>query len=127
MRTRVYKLYGSVSATTNAAAQITVQRPGIISAILFSGRVDGLTNDTAVYWELAFGSTSQIAVNDTQGSLAECSYYINTLTSGIIDGAIQSLVNGIAIPVAAGDRLYLNAVVVGSLDSRLSAFLYVAE
>lgn len=127
MHTRIYKLYATASADTNAAAQVVFQRPGLITSILLDGYLDALADDTGAQVELSFSSTRQLATNDTVGPIAQASLWGNITTSGAVNNDKTVVLTNIAVPVLEGDRCYMHFEITGTTAIFMAAYLYVAE
>jgi len=121
---KVYKLYGSSNDSANAVAQIDIQRPGTIVAIVMSTSVASAA-DSIYNWEVSFSSAAQTTVNDTVGPVAQISTRIDT-SIDTVDFANYAV--STAIPVHTGDRIYLHAVAGSAATSNLcSVYLHVVE
>lgn len=109
----VYKLYAAL--TGDAAASVDVQRDGHIVAISGDIAVTGADalND-GMTCELSFASTSGFAANDTKASLLTLRAFQGFLTSGGSSVQKHADVSGLAVAVAAGERLYLHMLLSGS-------------
>lgn len=123
------KLYASISATSNDAAHLDVQRSGVIRMVQWC-----ITNSTAapaagdyVLAELSFSSTAQTATSDAVGILSMATGDSNFTTSGNGFSGLVASVGPTAIPVRQGDRLYLNAVEAGSSTWLVSVIIHIDE
>lgn len=124
--TKVYKLYCAVSADTNAAAQVTIQRSGRIVAISLGCALDSVTDNSSAAVELSFSSSAQAATNDTVGPVAMVRPWNNFTTSGNTCPSVdRSNLSGLNIPVSAGDRLYINVDGSGTYTAYVDCFVYV--
>lgn len=122
----VYKLYGAGSATADNVASLDIRHDGHIVAIAASIAVtaaDALNDGFSV--ELSFGSTGGIATNDTTASLLVVRASQGFLTSGGGGVHQHQSVSGIAVPVSAGERLYLHALILGSAGPQYVCTYYV--
>lgn len=129
MSDQVYKLYGSVTASTDGVANLDFQFNGVIEGILLNINVtgaDALNDGGGV--EISFASTSGLASNDTRASIAGLKVNQGFLTSGggpVGDSVFVSLGKG--IPVAAGERIYMHLQVSGTVTAvNSSCWLYTA-
>lgn len=122
MVTKVYKLYASTAAS--AAASLIIQRRGSITAIKWSAILDSTADNNNIDVELSFTPTGQLSTNDTVGPIDQVKLINNVGAAGSTQFGINQVTNGLAIPVNAGDRLYLNAA--GTAGS-ITCFVYVAE
>lgn len=127
LATRVYKLYASVSTDTNAAASIRIQAPGIITAILFSGLVNSVNDDSDYRGELSFANVSSANNNDSIGPIADVRGLVNILTSGAYLGQVNQFVGGLQIPVDSGTLLYVNFDITGTITVSLAIYVYVLQ
>lgn len=128
MPTRVYKLYASNSsaATANAAAQLTIQRGGYITNIRMSATLSSPTNADSGNWECSMASVGQQTVNDPIGPLLNLQLLVISAANGTLQGARDTGIDGVAIPVAVGDRLYANYVG-AAVASTCTIWAYVTE
>lgn len=122
----VYKLYGSVAADTDAAAQLDIQVDGHIVAMsleVWATGADALNDGLQA--EVSFASTNGFASNDTKSSIIHAAANQGFLTSG--GGPVRgySQVSGVAIEVAAGERLYLHIDNTGGITTNAQAYLFV--
>lgn len=110
MATRVYKLFGNnaAAATANANAQVIIQRNGFITAIHISSQFPSAVNGDNSGWEISTSSAGQLNTNDAVGPLLQINQYNKIAAAGSYEGVQCSKIEGIAISLAAGDRLYLN-------------------
>lgn len=113
MKTR--SLHASITATTNAAAQIDIVQSARVKAVQFSI----LCTDSApaagslIRVELSSSSVMQSESNDAPSVLATCYAAIGFTTSG--GGQVaQNFMFLCDYPIAAGERLYLNATEAGA-------------
>lgn len=122
----VYKLYATGTADTDAAASLDIQVDGHIVAASLDVWVTGADalNDGARA-EVSFASTSAFGSNDTKASILHAASMQGFLTSG--GGPVQSrsFITGVAIEVAAGERMYLHVDVTGTMVFFAQAYLYV--
>lgn len=119
---RNYHLFKNFAATADAAASVQFAQSGTIKNIVLvtSGDLDADGEGYVV--EVSFVPTFQAATNDAQGILAIASE-TNTSTATAVSGT------SISIPcnasVKAGDKLYLNAILVGTGDIDVFAIVSV--
>lgn len=115
MPTKTLKLYGSGVASANAVAQITVPRNCQITSIKWSASgLAAAAIDGRLAYELSTVSVGQFATNDAQNVISQ-----TILATTVASSATHSedVHVGLAIPLAANDRLYLHAQVTGSAFS----------
>lgn len=123
----VYKIYAQNAATADAVASLDIRQDGHIVALSLATTAQGCDalNDGFTS-ELSFASTRGTGANDTTASIATCNAHQGFLTSG--GSAVQDrmVLSGLAIPVKAGERMYVHHVLSGgatSIDTR--AYMYV--
>lgn len=107
-KTKTYKLYGTAAASTNALASLIIQRDGYIHALAGSLSFSSSTNGHYAFVELSFTNTAQTVTNDTVGPIFELDAWVASGAAGTLQGTKEKTISGLAIPVKAGDRLYLN-------------------
>ena len=125
---KVYKMFGSGSASANAVATYDTQEDGEICSILMDGYCTGADalND-GFSWEVSFSSVQAIATNDTRAALMGISSAQNFLTTGGAPVAKNSFITfaPFGIPVSAGERLYLHLLITGAPTlAIISVFVY---
>lgn len=111
----LYKLFGTGAADADAVAALDIQVDGHIVAMtleVWAVGADAL-ND-GIECEISFASTNGFASNDTKASLIHAVATQSFLTSGGSVVRAFSSISGLAIEVAAGERLFLHANVVGA-------------
>ena len=105
----VYKIYASVTASTDAAAQIDVPTAGMITGLW--GYMNVLNpnagNDGAAF-EISFASSSQFLTTDTRSSIFGAGMRATYLTSGGINSSVQFASPPVKIPVGLNERIYLH-------------------
>lgn len=126
MRTRIYKLYATGTATTNALANLIIQRPALITAVSWVVAVSAGTVGNRVELELSFASTGQLATNDTIGPISGHNVSALLTTSGVEQGS-SFCHSGLAIPASQGDRLYLHCTVGGTITFVVNCYVAAAE
>lgn len=122
----VYKLAFSAQTTDgNGIAALDIREDGFIVAINMTLDILGadVLNDGAIY-EVSFASTTGILTNDTKASLAACSVYLGAITTGGHASHGSTIVTGLAIAVAAGERMYLHIDVNGTVSASGQCYLY---
>lgn len=120
---KVYKLAHQATATTNSAATVTIARKGTLVGIVWAVFVNAGAASSSLANELSFSNTGQVATNDTIGPIGAA--HVGCATS-----TVNSLNVGEAcrISVNAGDRIYLNTLVTGTIAaSYTQCFLLVDE
>ena len=128
MLTRVYKMFATAAAASNAAAQLTLQGNGRITAVLLGMSMNSVTDNDEASFELSFGNYSQVQSNDAIGPFAQMGLTSNFVTSGMDKSGKELFIGGIAIPVRVGNIVYLNiGGVTGTPTVDCFAFIYVAE
>jgi hypothetical protein len=119
-------MYGTGNSAVNALSTIQVSRRGVIRSIRFSADFNIEADAATCILEVSFANTILAGTNDTLGSLAELRCFNNLVTSGMTIGQIHKQ-DLMAVPVNAGDRLYLNTNVAGTLTFRATVFIDVDE
>lgn len=105
--TRVYKLYTGSVATASAATSLTIPRSGTITSINAScagSTGAGATNTIA--FELSTSSVSTVTTNDTPGNSICTLVAGSNVASSAYAGSLSQ--QGMAVPVQAGDKLFLH-------------------
>lgn len=123
---KVYKLYGSSSSTSNALAQIDIQRNGTIVAIQHAHYAKATADHTTVF-EVSFASAAQPTTNDTVGPIYEVRSNTDTVLGPdtVFD---NGCLTGTAIPVGVGDRLYLHLTIAGTATAnQIAVYIHVME
>lgn len=127
MKTRVYRLYGQATATTNSLAQLDIRAPGIITAVRIALSVPSLPNGLQAQAEVSFSSQNLVLTNDPLGPIAMVEVCNLLTTSGAVMTVRDSFISNIAIPVDPSNRLYLHLLTDSGATHRLWAALFVAE
>lgn len=109
MASKCYKLSTTVVVSGAAAAVITITRSGYITAVNWASSIlAGAATTGQVIYQLALNqSTSSISTNDTPGTDISTLSVPLSISAGA-NGANRSD-SGFAIPVQAGDKLYIHA------------------
>lgn len=123
---RTYKIYATAGASANAHANITIQRNGRIKAFRWANAYDGPADNARCDLELSLVALSQIGTNDTIGSLDETRFFSSFTTSGK-DVAAVNVQRSVDIPVAAGERIYLNSANINGCTFYCTCFVDVQE
>lgn len=121
---KVYKIYGASTASANAVANIQIARRGVITGILFALNVTSGASVCRTASEISFANAAQITTNDTVGPLASAE-----VASPIASSQHSfNLFVPLDVGVNAGDRLYLNQVIAGTVSaSSANIYIYVKE
>lgn len=121
----IYKLFGAGSGgTENSLASLDIQNEGVIVGIWGSllGDLDADTETLSV--EASFLSTNTIASNDARGSL----FLLSAQTAGAANFLSQNAgISGLAIPVAAGERVHLHVVASAGVTCSAHIYLHVND
>lgn len=120
---RIYKQF--VSGTTGSEGVVFVAPvvSGRIVSIQYSIEIDSVTDNSAVRAEWSFVPASQIAVNDSQGDIAEVNAMRNATEGDSISACGQIMLD---VPIQTGQRLYLNTGVAGTITYSVTAYVHVA-
>ena len=126
MRTSVYKLYASVSVDTNAAATVEIRRDGVIFLLSENFHLQSASGTAWAVVEVSAANVIQDTVNDINNVLDEVRLSFLFTTSGGANPHVNKAVECM-MPVRAGDRIYLNANVNGTVTVAGSVFIHVRE
>ena len=108
------KIYASVAADTNNAANIIVPRRSTLVGVQWSLKVDAITDNAEMVAELGLASANEIAVNDAQLCISEVSQTFNFVTSGMFGGGVNLFVPT-AIDFAQGQKIYYHVFITGTI------------
>ncbi len=110
MKTTVFSMVVATSASTDAAAQIQIPRRGFITGWHLKLDTVDTTNGNAHNFELSLTPAYQGATNDALQTLDIVGLGVVNLTAiGVFKYLSDSVaVTGLAIPVEAGTRVYIN-------------------
>lgn len=122
---RIYKLYNFATSTTNASAELDVQKSGRIVAILGSAKFESTTDGSDCTIELSKASVNQTSVNNPIGPLAQITWQANLSTNGAPVGQVNMALPGLSIPVATRDRLYMHFVISGTVTASGTFYAYI--
>jgi hypothetical protein len=119
----LYRLFGAPTASADSVASLDIRDKGTIESIAFSGYINaGASAGGAL--ELSFGSTGTFATNDTTQTLGTA----GVSSSGAGLSAFSHVVTGLAIPIDAGERIYLHWFTTSTLTgSKMFCHIYVAD
>jgi len=118
------KLYATGSATANGVASITVPSPCRLIGMQWSVKFDSITDNGICTLEVSAASSTEIAINEAQQCIAEVSYQSNFVTSGLVNGSLVKAMPIPAVPWAQGQKIYLHAVVAGTITYTGGAVLW---
>ena len=128
MRYRIYKLYGTNNSTANAQAQLTIQARGTIVALQCDQSLVSQADGDRAGSEISFAAVNQVQVNDPVGPISSQIQSYEFTTSGASKTSEQMVASGIAVPVNAGDRIYLHIVCITGTPNVLALwYLHVVE
>lgn len=123
MKTRIYQIAGGFTAGGAGYFYVDPLNDGHIVAV----EITMITAPVAAAFAIAELSTQalqQYDINDAQGPIANLLLQVN---AGGEPGAGQTSLTGVAIPIKARQRLYLNLVGAGANQSYVSCRVHVAE
>lgn len=124
----VYKLYAAgTGGTEDGAAQLDVQFDGEINAIFGQMSADLDADQEFCAAELSFISTNSLTNNDTRGSLFTLRGQCSVGAAGMVINDTNSGVGGLAIPVTAGERIWLHLSATAGVTSSTTIYIYVAD
>lgn len=118
------KLYATASATGNAAATITVPSACRLIGIQWAVNFDSITDNGVCTLEVSAASATEIATNEAQQCIGELRYQSNFVTSGLVNGAVNLVVPVPGVPWAQGQKIYLHAVISGTITYTGGAVLW---
>lgn len=120
---RYYKVYGSSGSTTANLANVQMVKSGRVKTVKWSNAFDSVTDNSRIVGELSIQPTSVVAQNDSRGPIDQFEWLANgTAPLGFQND--QSLVD---VPIAAGERLYLNVTVTGTVTGYFTCIVGVEE
>lgn len=120
------KLYATGSATANGVAIITVATAARLLGVQWAVDLDSITDGAGVVLELSATSATEIAVNEAQQCLSEVRWFGNFVTSGLAQTGINLWVPLPMVPCTQGQKLYLHAVISGTVVYRGGGTLWFA-
>lgn len=123
----IAKLYGTGNA--DGVAMLEISKPAKIIAIHAVIRQNNLTTNAGAQFELSFSSSSGFANNDTRASFFGGAIVRNLSTNGANLSSLCFGLASLAIPVAAGERLYLHieSIATPTAQAFVSAWLYLGS
>jgi len=124
---RTYKLYATSNVSQNNAASIVFARAGRIKGIRWALLCDSSSDNAACQYELSLQPVSQITVNDSVGSVDVVAHFQNQLTASGQDSAAYNIQRVVDVPIAAGERAYLNSSMVSMSAGTVTCFIDVDE
>ncbi len=116
-----------MSASANSVVAIDVPEDGEIVAVAAHLHDATITSGETIMIELSFLSTTQLLSNDARGTIHSLSLAVGPLnTNGQTNSFANSSMNfgGDGIPVNAGERIHLNSIIVGTLNSTVNYIIY---
>lgn len=122
----LYKLYAQVTVDTDAAASLDIQVDGFITAVgaeVNAVGADALNDGGQV--EVSFASTNGFASNDTKSSFMHVICQQGFLTTGGSAVRAYNALSGLAIAVAAGERIYMHIELTGTVTINGIVYIYV--
>lgn len=118
---RIYKLYANITATGDAQANLNIIKNGRIKQIRWDVAMNSVVDNDEGNVELSLIPKAMINSNDSAGSLDQVTV-INNGTSG--GEHSKQVTRSVDVPVGAGEKLYLNAIVSGT-PTKIGATCYV--
>jgi len=119
------KIYASVAADTNNAANIIVPRNSTLIAVQWGLKVDAITDNAEMVAELSLASANEIGVNDAQLCISEVCQTFNFVTSGLYGGGLNLYVP-VSIPLTQGQKVYYHCFITGTITIIGGAVLWFA-
>ena len=123
---RTYKLFATLGASANNNANVLIARTGRIRCIRWEAAFDAPADNASQFAELSTAPMSQLGTNDTPNVIDELRNCTNLTTSGAFNGG-RSKQSVVDYPVAAGERVYMHNVAVGSVSQATTCFLDIDE
>jgi len=123
MKTRIYQIAGGFAAGGAGFFFVDPLNDGHIVAVEITLITDPVAAAFTIV-ELSTQALQQHEVNDAQGPISNCMLQVNA--AGEPGTACTSL-TGIALPIKARQRLYLNCVGAAANQSYVSCRVHVAE
>ena len=122
----IYKLRHLFAASQDSGVSLDIQFDGVLNAYWWSIYAD-LDADIENYQvECSFLSSNTLAVNDARGSIS-CCQSVASGTPGFIDNNVNAGLSGLQVPVVAGERVHLHAVLFGTTNVLAAIYLYVND
>ena len=121
---RTVLVYASITATANAAAQITVPARSKLKAVKWSivpGA--GLADGDFIRAELSVNAAGQDTTNDATGILSVAGTTMELTTSGASAVGVNEY-HPVDVQFNGGDRIYLHCVESGAATWQVKALLY---
>lgn len=119
------KLYWTSATTGSAVCSLVIPQTGLITSIAWAVSAKaGAGVDGLCMYELSTASVTSITTNDTPGNSLD-----NVMLSAPISGGASHVAKssaGFAIPVQAGDRLYIHCYASGTAVATLAGECNVA-
>ena len=125
----IYKFFGQgTGGAEDAVASVDIQFDGVIEGMSLQTRsTSTMSGGDHVEAELSFLSTSNIGKHDARGSLLQADFGLHQTSSGATDKVGRSQMTGIAIPVHAGERVYMHVNGSTGETQDVTGYLYVAD
>lgn len=108
------KIYATGSATANAVASIVVPTRTRLVMVQWAVLFDSITDGGLLRLEISQTASTEIAVNDSQLCVSELACAGNFVTSGLSQTNLN-LVVPVNVAMAQGQKLYLHAVIGGTV------------
>jgi hypothetical protein len=126
---RTIKLFAAVTTTAAGIVSWTVPRNCNIYAIEASGMVTTAAPAAGVYAQIELSKTNvnQGLVNPAEMVQCELRFGNPFTTSGGMQGAAHVAVPGIKCPLRAGEVLYINATVNGTITVQASFLVWIDD
>lgn len=123
---RIYTLYKAFTATADAAVNVQVQQNGTIRQIQIITDPD-LDSDGERYTiELGLATTMQGRTHDSVGALAITSESFSAVGAAGGSAAGKDTITPCAVPVKAGDKIYLHGLLTGTVDVKATVLVTVS-
>lgn len=122
----VYTLRNNFTASADGGASLDVQFDGVITCLDWHVLADLDADGEIAAVEVSFLSSNTLGVNDARGSLSAIRMRAAG-TPGFAVAAVNKAVSGIRVPVSAGERIYLHALLTGTADVTAGVHIHVDD
>lgn len=124
---RTYNLYTQVTQDVFPGAFVTIIRPGILRAVLMTGSMNTVTDDSGFIAAVTYQAVASIQSHDQQGVLCMLTGYTNLGAAGVQQAGLNQSLAGLNFIVQPLDRFYLCFDVSGTITCAVNALLYVDD
>jgi len=122
----IYKLRNLFAASADSGVSLDVQFDGTMTGYWWSIYADLDADGENYQVECSFLSSNTLAVNDARGSISTVQQFAAG-TPGFIDSTVNAGLSMLNIPVTAGERVHLHAILFGTTNVLAAIYLYVDD